>query len=76
MYTESRASENNAYAAACLPRTYTLFSEYIVRVRAELEQVREQAIERKTINNDFFFEVADRIGLLNVDAGVELGNLQ
>lgn len=68
-------SENNQYVATCLPKTYALFSQYIARVQQELDQVKEQAIERKTVNNDYFFEIADRVGLLNIDLDVDMDSV-
>ena len=45
-------------------------------MQQELEQVKEQAIERKTVNNDYFFEISDRISLLNIDVDMDMDNVQ
>ena len=37
VYTESRISNDNQYVAACLPKTYALFTQYIARVQQELD---------------------------------------
>lgn len=38
--------------------------------------MKEQAIERKTVNNDYFFEISDRISLLNIDVDMDMDNVQ
>ena len=37
--------------------------------------MKEQAIERKTVNNDYFFEIADRVSLLNIDLDVDMDSV-